>query len=133
MRTVKLSRQWLRRISRLLLLCLAFQTVAVAAHACPMLAAPVVALAASSASHGMDGADCAPMAMPDSALCAQHCAPDRTTSATGADLQVPLAFLPALPPSLPVRAQPLAIAVACATPLAAALRPIRTRYCSLLI
>lgn len=132
MRTVKLSRQWLRRISRLLLLCLAFQQVAVAAHACPMLAAPV-ALAASSTSHGMDSAGCAPRAMPDSALCAQHCTPDRTTSATGTDLQVPLAFLPALPPSLPARAQPLAIAIACATPLAAALRPIRTRYCSLLI
>lgn len=132
MRTVKLSKPWLRRISRLLLLCLAFQNVAVAAYACPMQAAPV-AVAASAVCRSMAAAKCTRMAMPDSALCVQHCAADRVMAAASADLQVPLAFLSALPPMLPAHAQPLLVAIACATPHAPPPQPIRTRYCSLLI
>lgn len=129
MRTVKLPSHWLRRICRLLLLCLAFQNVAVAAHACPVQAEPG---AEAALRHCVDGATAASTANTDSTLCAQHCVPERATGAAHADLQVPLAWLPELPPMAVVDHQspPDACrATAAVTPPP----PIRTRYCSLLI
>ena len=128
MRTVKLPSHWLRRICRLLLLCLAFQNVAVAAHACPVQAEPG---AEASLRHCLDRTAATSAAMTDSALCAQHCAPERTTSAAHADLQVPLAWLPELPPMTVVDRQ--SRPHACRVTVAVTPPPIRTRYCSLLI
>lgn len=131
MRTVKLPSYWLRRICRLLLLCLAFQNVAVAAHACPVQTMPAAG-AGASLRHCLDGKAAANTAITDSAVCAQHCAPERATGAGHADLQVPLAWLPELPPMTVADRQPwppACRATAAVTPPP----PIRTRYCSLLI
>lgn len=129
MRTVKLPSHWLRRICRLLLLCLAFQNVAVAAHACPVQTMPA---AGATLRHCVDGATAASTAMTDSALCAQHCAPERATGAGHADLHVPLAWLPELPPMAVADRQSRPPACR-ATAAVAPPPPIRTRYCSLLI
>ncbi len=124
------SRRQRLRIALVVIACLLFQQVALAAYSCTLIQ-PAPAPAAMSG-------HCAEMGMaaqtPDNpALCAKHCAPDQTTAADHVKLSVPALMLP-----------PLAFAgirMTCATSVAAQADvdiarsdpPPRLRYCSLLI
>lgn len=126
---MKLPRLWLRRISRLLLLCVAFQNIAIAAHECRIEAAPAAAVAMR---HCIDGQHEASQPLPDSTLCAEHCKAERATSASTIDPPVFLALPSLQVPVALATSETLRQSALTLRPLAPE-RPIRTRYCSLLI
>lgn len=118
-----------RRIALLAVLCLLLQHVALAAYACPIerLPPPPHAVAMHCAGTDMRQAGDNP------ALCANHCAPDRSTAADHAQLSVPALLLP--PPHLPA---PRRVAAAAGGWQADARftrsdPPPRLRFCTLLI
>lgn len=117
------------RIALLVILCLLFQQIAVAAYACtlPDMPSDPVAMSGDCDSMDMDAVQDAP------ALCAKHCSPDLAVTADTAAPHVPPL---ALPPLLfePVLASPHAgIAFAAHGPVDHCGPPPRLRYCSLLI
>ena len=117
-----------QRIALVVILCLLFQQLALAAYACPMeqMPAEMSAMAVRCADMGM------PRDEDNPALCAKHCAPDVTTAADEARLSVP-ALLPPLA-FAPVLATPVAhVAVQAETPIGGSDPPPRLRFCSLLI
>lgn len=115
------------RIALVVIVCLLFQQLAMAAYACPLEQMPPdpVAMAEDCTGMGMQQVQDAP------ALCAKHCAPDLSIAADHVPLQVP-----ALPPAAfqAVLAEPVSHRT-----LAADVRvdrsdpPPRLRFCSLLI
>lgn len=117
------------RISLLVILCLLFQQLALAAYACPLRQMPPepAGMAAHCAEMGMQTAQDNP------ALCAKHCAPDIATPADSAKLSVPAVALPP-PVFAPVLVPPPAhVASGPHRPLARVEPPPRLRFCSLLI
>ena len=118
-------RRW---IALIVLLCLLFQQVAVAAYRCQ-----IEVPAAPTASTMMPGChDMAPAPADARGLCAKHCHPDQARTADPGKLSVPALALPPLRPSLVVRhaATPVPLTdvrIARSDP------PPRLRYCSLLI
>ena len=106
--------------------CLLFQQVAVAAYACERAPAPLPTQAMRCAEMNM-----APAAAPASALCEKHCAPDLSVPTDLAALDVPAL---ALPPAFSlVLHAPSAQVHRAAVPVARSDPPPRLRYCSLLI
>ncbi|HSR64236.1 MAG TPA: hypothetical protein VLM17_01350 [Xanthomonadaceae bacterium] len=118
-----------RRIALMVLLCLFFQQAALAAYACPIerMPARMDAMAAHCAEMGMRQAQDNP------ALCAKHCAPDRSTAADQAKLSVPALLLP--PPGFAtVALVPAAAGGGQAdVRLARSDPPPRLRFCTLLL
>lgn len=117
------------RIALVVILCLLFQQLALAAYACPMEQMPpeMTAMAEHCAEMGM------PPAKDNPALCAKHCAPDMTTAADHAKLSVPALMLAPLA-FAPVLATPAThVAVQADTPITRSDPPPRLRFCSLLI
>jgi hypothetical protein len=111
--------------------CLLFQQMALAAYACSTEQVPVQAQAQAMGGH------CAEMVMQQTqdnpALCAKHCAPDQATAADQVKLSVPALLLP---PQFfaPVLMTPVAhVAVQADAPAEQSQPPPRLRYCSLLI
>lgn len=117
------------RVALVVILCLLFQQVALAAYACPLQQMPpaIETMAEHCADMGMAQAEDNP------ALCAKHCAPDIATAADSAKLSVPALLLPAqaFAPVQPEEAGQctpgLDIPVTTSDP------PPRLRFCSLLI
>jgi len=117
------------RIALVVILCLLFQQLALAAYACPMEQMPprIEAMAADCAEMGI------PQAEDNPALCAKHCSPDLSTPADQAKLSVPALMLPPLA-FAPVLATPVThAAVQAEIPIARSDPPPRLRFCSLLI
>lgn len=117
------------RIALVVILCLLFQQVALAAYACPLEQRPpeVTAMAEHCAEMGMQ------QAQDNQALCAKHCAPDLTTAADHVQLSVPALMLPPVA-FAPVLATPVThVAVQAEIPIARSDPPPRLRFCSLLI
>ena len=117
------------RVALVVIACLLFQQVALAAYACPMeqMPAEMETMAEHCAEMGMQQADDNP------ALCAKHCAPDLATAADHAKLSVPALMLPPLA-FAPVLVTPVThVAVQAEIPIARSDPPPRLRYCSLLI
>ncbi|MGH8077965.1 MAG: hypothetical protein ACREPE_11660 [Lysobacter sp.] len=117
------------RIALLVILCLLFQQLALAAYACPLeqMPAEMTAMAEDCAEMGMEQVQDNP------ALCAKHCAPDLSTAADHAKLAVPALALPPLE-FAPVLVTPVShVAVQADTPIARSDPPPRLRFCSLLI
>lgn len=119
------------RLVFVVIACLLFQQVALAAYACPLVLVSAPAEAPAMTGH------CAGTGMPPQAdpspLCAKHCAPDMPAPADHAAPSVPALALPA--PSFEVV---LATRAACAAPLAETAfarsdPPPRLRFCTLLI
>jgi hypothetical protein len=116
------------RLALVVILCLLFQQMALAAYACPIeQMAPDMAVTPNHcAGMGMQQAQDNP------ALCAKHCAPDVTTVADHVQLSVPALMLP--PGFAPVLVTPVThVAVQAEVPIARSDPPPRLRYCSLLI
>jgi hypothetical protein len=117
------------RLALVVILCLLFQQMALAAYACPIEQMPpdMAAMAKHCAGMGMQQAQDNP------ALCAKHCAPDLATVADHVQLSVPALMLP--PPGFaPVLVTPVThVAVKAVVPIALSDPPPRLRYCSLLI
>lgn len=112
----------------LVILCLLFQQVALAAYACPLEQMPseTAAMAERCAEMSMGAAQDNP------ALCAKHCAPDPSTAADQAKLSVPALALP--PPEFaPVLIAATQATVQADTPIRRSDPPPRLRFCSLLI
>ena len=127
-RMLRRTRQRLRTAA-LVVICLLFQQVALAAYLCPMEQMPAEATA--MAEH------CAEMGMAQQqdnpALCAKHCSPDYGVAADAAKLTVPPLALPAVV-MMPVQVQLVAgIAIQADVPIARSDPPPRLRFCSLLI
>lgn len=116
------------RIAIVVVLCLLFQQVAIAAYACPLERSPVVpaALATTCASMDMERALQSPM------LCIKHCMPDRSVAADHAVLGVPALALPAVVYALQVQSRSQ-IALTPQVPVSRSDPPPRLRYCSLQI
>lgn len=117
------------RITLLVVLCLLFQQVALAAYACPLDQMPPdpVAMAEDCAEMGMKQATESP------ALCAKHCSPDLSVAADHVLLNVPAIALPPMAFDL-VLVEPLShVALVADVPVARSDPPPRLRYCSLLI
>ena len=117
------------RVALVVIACLLFQQVALAAYACPMEQMPpqMEAMAEHCAEMGMQQAQDNP------ALCAKHCAPDISTAADHAQLSVPPLMLSPLA-FAPVLVTPVTrVAVQAEIPIARSDPPPRLRYCSLLI
>jgi len=117
------------RVALVVIACLLFQQVALAAYACPMeqMPAEMEAMAEHCAEMGMQQAEDNP------ALCAKHCAPDLATAADHAKLSVPALMLPPLT-FAPVLITPVThVAVQAEMPIARSDPPPRLRFCSLLI
>jgi hypothetical protein len=117
------------RLGLLVVGCLLFQQVAVAAHACElarMPAAPAPAMAHCS-EMGM-----APAAPDAPVLCGKHCAPDQSPVSDATTLGVPAS---ALPPALAIVSTAPAVQVTQHqdVPISRSDPPPRLRYCSLLI
>jgi hypothetical protein len=113
------------RLALVVILCLMFQQMALAAYACPIERMPLD-MANHCAEMGMQQAQDNP------ALCAKHCAPDLTTAADHVQLSVPALMLP--PGFAPVLVTPVThVAVQAEVPIARSDPPPRLRYCSLLI
>jgi hypothetical protein len=117
------------RVALVVIACLLFQQLALAAYACPMEQRPpaMTAMAEHCAEMGMQQAEDNP------ALCTKHCAPDVSTAADHAKLSVPALMLP---PQMFARvsAAPVThIVLQSGIPIARSDPPPRLRYCSLLI
>ncbi|MBS0212032.1 MAG: hypothetical protein JSR26_02470 [Proteobacteria bacterium] len=117
------------RIALTVIVCLLFQQLAMAAYVCAMETKPADLAVMSS--------PCAAMGMQvdksNPALCAKHCAPDLSTTASHGSLTVPPAMLPSITiaaPTLPVITH---VAAQTAIPIDRSDPPPRLRYCSLLI
>lgn len=116
------------RLALVVILCLLFQQVALAAYACPIERMPpdMAAMADHCAGMGMQ------QARDNPALCAKHCAPDVTTAADHVLLSVPALMLPT--GFSPILATPLThVEVQAEVPIARSDPPPRLRYCSLQI
>lgn len=117
------------RIALVVIVCLLFQQVALAAYACPLTQMPSdpAAMAETCAEMGMKQAQESP------ALCEKHCAPDQSVAADHVVLNVPtLALLP-LPFDL-IFAEPVShVTLAADVSLDRSDPPPRLRFCSLLI
>lgn len=116
------------RLALVVIVCLLFQQLALAAYACPIEQMPpqIAAMAERCAGMGMQQAQDNP------ALCAKHCAPDLATAADHVQLSVPALMPP--PGFAPVLATPVThVAVQVEIPIARSDPPPRLRYCSLLI
>lgn len=117
------------RIVFVVIACLLFQQLALAAYACPLNQLPpeMAAMAEHCAEMGMQQAEDNP------ALCAKHCAPDISTPADQAKVSVPALALPPLE-FAPVLMTPVSrVAVQANTPIERSDPPPRLRFCSLLI
>lgn len=117
------------RIAFVVILCLLFQQLALAAYACPLQQAPTEPAAMAGHCAGMDV-----QRMQDNpALCAKHCAPDVSTPADQAKLSVPALALPPLA-FAPVGSSPVAqVATQVDVGIERSDPPPRLRFCSLLI
>jgi hypothetical protein len=117
------------RIALVVIFCLLFQQVALAAYACTRSQAPPAPVA--MADHCADLAMAQEHAPP--LLCEKHCAPDQTLVVDHATLVVPPLALP--PPAFGlVLAMPATHAVVpVEVPIARSDPPPRLRFCSLLI
>lgn len=112
----------------MVIVCLLFQQAAMAAYACTMSRMPGDQVAMPEGCVDMP-MDVAPESL---ALCAKHCAPDRSTAADHAALSVPmLALSPAFELVLFEPRSPVAIDADVAIDRSDP--PPRLRYCSLLI
>lgn len=112
----------------LVIACLLFQQVAVAAYLCPVeQRAAVPAVVEPCADMAMDVATDAP------ALCAKHCDPDHYLATDAGKLTVPSLAEP--PPEFaPALAHAASrLAVRADVPVARSDPPVRLRFCSLLI
>lgn len=126
---MRLRRRHRCRTILLVLMCLLFQQVALAAYACPLqqMPADTAEMAEHCAEMGMQRAQDNP------ALCAEHCSPDRSTPADQVKLAVPALAFP------PVHFAPVLVASTggatflAEIPLARSDPPPRLRFCSLLI
>ena len=117
------------RIALVVILCLLYQQLALAAYVCPMEQMPpqMEAMAEHCAEMGMQQAQDNP------ALCAKHCSPDFSTPADHAKVSVPALMLPPVTYA-PVLATPVThVAVQAEIPIARSDPPPRLRFCSLLI
>lgn len=117
------------RVALVVILCLLFQQLALAAYACPMEQMPpeMEAMAEHCAEMGME------QARDNPGLCEKHCNPDHSIAADTAKLSIPPLALPALIIA-PVFVQPTShIAVQADVPIARSDPPARLRFCSLLI
>lgn len=117
------------RIALVVILCLLFQQVALAAYACPVEQMPpeMTAMAEHCAEMGMQPDQDNPT------LCAQHCSPDLSTLTDHAKVSVPALMLPPVA-FAPVLATPVThVAVQAEIPIARSDPPPRLRFCSLLI
>lgn len=117
------------RIALMVIVCLLFQQVAMAAYACPLERMPAdpAAMVADCAGMDMEHARQSPV------LCAKHCTPDRTVATDHAALSVPALALPPLAFGFAF-AQPVSrVALVAGVPVDRSDPPPRLRYCSLLI
>jgi hypothetical protein len=116
------------RLGLLVVGCLLFQQVAVAAYACELAELPPAPPAAMEHCSEM----MAPAAAESPALCEKHCAPDLTLLTDAAALGVPAL---ALPPAFAIVLDPPAAQVAQHkdVPISRSDPPPRLRYCTLLI
>jgi hypothetical protein len=116
------------RIAVLVIACLMFQQVALAAYSCARDAAPEP-MTRTAACAGMD---MGPPAAQAPALCEKHCSPDRAVPTDSAAHNVPALSLP--PVYLLVLEQPASqLAPAVEVPISRSDPPPRLRYCSLQI
>lgn len=117
------------RICLVVVLCLFFQQMAVAAYACTMPRMPADATLLSEDCDAMEGMELAP-SQEAPALCVQHCAPDPSVTFDLATPGVPMLALPPIERDL-LRLRPAwhatGVAIVRSDP------PPRLRYCSLLI
>ena len=117
------------RMALVVVLCLLFQQVALAAYVCPMEQMPpeMTAMAEHCAEMGMQPDQDNP------ALCEKHCAPDLTTAADHVQLSVPALMLPPVA-FAPVLATPVTqVALQTEIPIVRSDPPPRLRFCSFLI
>lgn len=117
------------RICLVVVLCLFFQQMAVAAYACTMPRMPVDVTSLGEACDAMEGMEMAP-SQDAPALCVQHCAPDPSVLSDLATPGVPMLAFPPIERDL-LRLTPAwhatGVAIVRSDP------PPRLRYCSLLI
>ena len=117
------------RMALVVVLCLLFQQVAVAAYVCPVERMPpeMAAMAHHFAGVGMQPGQDHP------ARGEKHCAPELTTADDHVQLSVPALMLPPVD-FAPVLATPVThVAVQAEIPIARSDPPPRLRFCSLLI
>ena len=117
------------RIALVVILCLLFQQVALAAYACPMEQMPpeMTAMAEHCAEMGMQPDQDNPT------LCSKHCSPDFSTLTDHVKVSVPALMLPPVA-FAPVLVTPVThVAVQAEIPIARSDPPPRLRFCSLLI
>ncbi|MBA2238866.1 MAG: hypothetical protein H0W24_09270 [Lysobacter sp.] len=117
------------RICLVVMLCLFFQQVAVAAYACTMPRMPADATLLGDVCAEMEGMAAAP-AQEAPALCVKHCAPDPSLVSDHAAPGVPMLALPPVARDLLQSRstwQASSVAIVRSDP------PPRLRYCSLLI
>lgn len=117
------------RTAALVVICLLFQQVALAAYLCPMveMSAETTAMAGHCAELGMAQQQDNP------ALCEKHCSPDYGVATDAAKLTVPPLALPT-GLTMPVQVQSVTgVAIQTDVPVACSDPPPRLRFCSLLI
>lgn len=117
------------RITVTVIVCLLFQQIAMAAYVCAMETKPADTTAMSSPCAAMD----TQIDKSSPALCAKHCAPDLSTTASHGALTVPPAMLPSTAIAAPVLPTITHVAAQTAIPIDRSDPPPRLRYCSLLI
>ena len=117
------------RLGLLVVGCLLFQQVAVAAHACERARMPAATAATMTHCPGMGMAPATPESP---TLCEKHCAPDQSPVSDATTLGVPAL---ALPPAFAIVSTAPAVQVAQhqEVPISRSDPPPRLRYCSLLI
>jgi hypothetical protein len=113
-------------LALIVMACLLFQQVAVAAYACQSPSAPKP----EHPSHCSEAAN-APAPAPMSALCEKHCAPDASVLTDASALGVPALALP--PVFALVLHEPSEQVHVAVVPIDRSDPPPRLRYCSLLI
>lgn len=126
---MRLRSRYRLRIVLVVILCLLFQQMAMAAYACtlPSMPADLVEMADECGQMGMEAAQESP------ALCAEHCSPDHVVTPDTGFAQVPPLALPPVH-FKPRVAAPLAHqSLAGQRPADCYQPPPRLRYCSLLI
>ena len=117
------------QIALIVIGCLLFQQIALAAYACTLIQVPPapIAMASSCAEMGMAHAK------PSLALCEKHCAPDHSVTPDGSPLSVPALALPPIAFALAFNDTVSKSTTAADVPIARSDPPPRLRYCSLLI
>ena len=127
-RMLRRTRQRLRTAA-LVVICLLFQQVALAAYLCPMEQMPPETMAMAGHCDEMGMAQ----EQDNPALCEKHCSPDYGVAADAAKLTVPPLALPAIV-MMPVQVQSVSgLVLQADVPLARSDPPPRLRFCSLLI